>query len=95
MHFPDEPGNVKQSDALHQWARLESKSDSMAEQLVQNVQFNRRSKDKPGRYTNAIVLGSLLTFCIGVTIAILRSRSPTEPPETSLSRSSEVRQPTP
>jgi hypothetical protein len=92
MHFPEEPGNVKPSDTLHQWARLEGKSDSMAEELIQNVHLKKGSSKKAGRNTNALVFGVLMTLCIGVTFAILWSKGPSEPPETSLSISSDVRQ---
>ena len=90
MLYPDEPGKAEPSNNLHHWAQLESKSDSMADELVRNLQSSRRRNQEASRFSNALVSAVLLTVCVGLAIAVLHSKDETDPPANSATVSTDI-----
>jgi hypothetical protein len=88
MLYPDEPGKAKPNDEVHHWARLESKSDSMAEGLIQNMQSQKKLCHGAGCLANTLFFAVLITIWLGVAITRFWLNNLTEPPATSLSESS-------
>ena len=83
MLFPEEPGKATPSDELQLWAKLESKSDSMADELVRNLQLKARCHRGTNRFANTLVVAVLLGVSVGVALVALQSEDATDPPASS------------
>jgi hypothetical protein len=92
MLYPDEPGKAKPNDEVHHWARLESKTDSMAEQLIQNTQSQKKLCHGAGCLANTLFFAALITVWLGVAITTFWLNNLTEPPAKSLSDSTATHQ---
>ncbi len=91
MLYSDDPGRAEPDDEVHHWARLEGKSATMADELVQNLQLERQCSQRASRFSNTLVFATLLTVC-GLVIVALQSKDPDEPPATTLIESIATRQ---
>ena len=61
MLYSDDPGKAEPDDEVHHWARLESKSAAMAEELVQNLELGSQPGQRANRLSKTLVFAALLT----------------------------------
>lgn len=95
MLYPDEPGKVKPSDELHRWAQLEGKSDSMADELVLDVQEQRKCCRGANPFALILVIATLLAVLVGSLTAIPQRKDAENPPANSLAVPSDNLRPRP